>query len=219
MVSATVLLISLFYALLTAIGTWWLIYFNLRRTRALFSQTPLLDPATGLPLPPPPPGRYAHVPTPIFLLACLYGLSVVFGPIFAFLPFPAFFFGFIVTRPAAPILYLVFAILAGFISYGLLRLDPRARIATFVMMAIGAINIALSLLPWYQRRMYAYLQQIFDALHLPQPPAVQSTVNPYLGAIVGVIAGIAFTAYFAWALIKYRYAFQPGYPAPPPPSI
>jgi len=207
-----------FYVLLTAIGIWWLIYFNLRSTRDLFAGALRLDPETGHPIV-PTPGRFSHVPTPILVLGCFYLAATVCGPVMALLPFPAFLFGFIVERPAAPVVFLGIAVLSALVGAGLLRLDPRARIGALVMAAFGLVNISLSLLPWYQAKMQLYTLRITQTMHLPQPPPGQVLPNPYLMQSFGAIVGLLITAYFVWALMRYRSAFEPRIPTPPPPPL
>ncbi len=89
---------GLIYAAIAAIGAWWLVYFNLRSVKAFFlphyppqysSHSTQNPGASGLAsetwdgAPPPPmpyrtPGRFAHVPTSIVVLTCLFLLGTLF---------------------------------------------------------------------------------------------------------------------------------------------
>jgi hypothetical protein len=129
-----------FYAATATIGTWWLIYFNLRPTRELFHTSEFVFPLHST------SGDLPHRPTAITILACLFLFSAVCCCIMAFTPFPAFLLGFILPARSAHILYLVFALIAALVSFGLLKLQEYARFATiaFIFWASATFSSASS---------------------------------------------------------------------------
>ncbi|SFS11582.1 hypothetical protein SAMN05421771_1989 [Granulicella pectinivorans] len=197
---------GIFYALVAAVGVWWLVYFNLRATRALFTPQPLFD--SAYPPPPPlPPGPLEGIPTPILALSILYGISAVGTAIPAFLRFPAYLMGFIVTGFAAHVVYAVFTVLCGYVAYGLFRLDNRARITALAYSAFGAVHLGLNMLPSSQARMLVYLQQVNARMGVPPNPAT-TNLNASYQLFISVF-GLVLMAVVVWVLIRYRPAFKP----------
>ena len=151
------------FAVISAIGVWWLVYFNLRTTKAAFL-VPMLspyDPALAaypappyaidprifpdLPAPPPPyipppPGFFTNIPVAVIVIAVFFLFGALSCLPFSFVPIPGFFCGFIFTGFPVHLLYFTLAVLMGAIGYGLLRLDNRARLATYAMMLFGIVR-------------------------------------------------------------------------------
>jgi hypothetical protein len=152
--------LTAFYLFVSAIGVWWLIYFNLRAIRDLFSGTRFQIPSsTGIPASPNP------VPTPIKIIAVFLFIGSACCLLCLFLPFPAFFLGFILPLTATQVLYLALAALAAFAGYGLLRLKESARLLTMASLILGFCNVAMAALPWYQSRFQTYTpDHSFDAV-------------------------------------------------------
>lgn len=217
---------GLFYAAVAAVGVSWLIYFNHPTVRALFVP-PLSYPTTPYPpaypgqfvtpyqLPQRKPGRFDHVPTPITIIACLFLFSAVCCPLAAFLPFPAFMLGFILNRPASAILYIGVGVLGGFIGTGLLRLDNRARIAVMGFLGFGAVNMALSMLPWYQAQFRLYNQQVMEHFHFAGMPGIPTPY--YSGAYIVMLSSYSVILYGVvfYFIHRHRNAFL----TPPPPPL
>jgi hypothetical protein len=192
-----------FYLLVSAIGIWWLIYFNLRSIRELFSIAELQIPSsTGILSSPDP------IPTPIKIVAGFLLLGAVCCLLCVFLPFPAFLFGFTLPSAAAHILYVAFAVLAAFAGYGLLRLKESARLLSMAFLIFGFCNVAMAALPWYQSRFRTYTAQIIHSMPLmpgqPQPPLTYSSMPLLFSAFIGLILyGFVF-----WLLHRHRAAFK-----------
>lgn len=180
--------IAFFYACLAAVGIWWLVYFNRTKVKAFF-----VSPAVNAysqpaayrhPIDPtytPPqlrkPGRFANVPVGIVILACFFLLSTFTCVAIAFAPFPAFLLGFIVSGPAKYAVYLAFAACSGYIGYGLLHLDNRARIATLAFLGFGIVNMASLLLPSGRSHLLLYNQQLMQRWQIPEYPRRQCRVS------------------------------------------
>jgi hypothetical protein len=132
----------------------------------------------------------------------------------AIMPFPAFLLGFILTGATRFILYLTFAALCGYIGYGLLHLDNRARLATFAFLSFGLVNMVCLLLPWGRAQFLLYNQQIMHTFQFPGAPAPSTPELSYVtficcGVMVLVLDGLLF-----WLLQRHRDAFVQTPPAP-----
>ncbi len=111
------MVLAAIYLIIAAIGTWWLVYFNLRSTREPFSNSSI-DAASS--------SGFDRVPTAIKILGCFLLFSSLSCLLCALLPYPAFLLGFILPHAASHILYVGSAILVAFAGYGLLRLKEPA---------------------------------------------------------------------------------------------
>lgn len=207
-VSAVFLVITVFYLFIAAIGIWWLVYFNLQPVRNLFANASLLS------LPSASAGPFSRTPTAIKIISGFLLLGSVCCLLCIFLPFPVFFFGFILPPAAAHILYVSFAVISAFAGYGLLRLQESARLLTIGFLIFGSCNLALLALPWYQARLSQYTRQLSS--YVPtvpgqSPVSLTSTNTIYL---ICAIWGVVVYGVILWLLHRYRAAFRT--PAPPP---
>jgi len=192
-----------FNLLVSAVGVWWLIYFNLRPIRELFSIAEFQTPSSAGILAGPNP-----IPAPIKIVAGFLLLGAVCCLFCVFLPFPAFMFGFILPPTATHILYLAFATLAAFAGYGLLHLKESSRLLTMGFLLLGFCNMAMAALPWYHSRMQTYTAQIVNSIPVmpgqPRTPVTYSSMLLLVSAFVGLIVyGFVF-----WILIRHRAAFK-----------
>jgi hypothetical protein len=201
--SVVFFVMTAFYLLITAVGVWWLIYFNLRPVRELFSIAKFQIPSSNNILVIPDP-----VPTPIKIIAGFLFLGTASCLLCLFLPFPAFLFGFILPVVATHILYLAFGALAAFAGYGLLRLKESARLLTMAFLVLGFCNLAMVVLPQYQSRWQAYSAQIMHSmptmLGQAQPPVTYTSTLLIFSAFVGLIA----YGFALWLLHRHRAAFK-----------
>ena len=208
--SAVFLLLTVFYLLVSAIGVWWLVYFNLPAIRELFSSARIQTlSSAGIPASPDP------VPTAIKIVAVFLFIGAACCLLCLFLPFPAFFLGFILPLTATHVLYLAFAALSAFAGYGLLRLKESARLLTMAFLILGFCNVAMAALPWYQSRFQTYTAQIIHSMPVmpgqPQSPDTLSSISLLFSALVGLILyGFVF-----WLLHRHRAAFKTPPPAEP----
>jgi hypothetical protein len=208
-----------FFLLVSLIGVWWLVYFNLRRVRALFK--PKRYPMTGEHLSTAPdaelqlPVASTSTNTSVIevLVACLavlylFGAASAVG--MALLHFPLFFLGFIARGPAASAFSLALAALSVAIGIGLLRRRKAGWILAFAFQIVGAISSLLLLLPGNRATLARYQQEISQHMSsrfgLPAPtpnPAFQGTTMYALSGIVGVVIAAA----VIWLLIQARPYF------------
>jgi hypothetical protein len=215
--------IAFFYACLAAVGIWWLVYFNRTKVKAFFVSPAInvytqpaayrypIDPSYTAPTYTAPqlrkPGRFANVPVGIVILACFFLLSSLMCLVMSFAPFPAFLLGFIVSGPVKYAVYLAIAACSGYIGYGLLHLDNRARIATLALLGFGIVNTACMFLPWGRSNFLLYNQQLTQRWQLPGVPATPMPGLTYVSLIVSGLTGLAFSGFLIWLLQRHSDAF------------
>jgi hypothetical protein len=192
-----------FYLLITAVGVWWLIYFNLRSVREIFSiaKFEILSSTHTLVRPDP-------VPTSVKIIAGFLFLGAVCCLLCLFLPFPAFLFGFILPITATHILYLAIAALTAVAGYGLLRLKESARLLTMGFLILAFCNLVMAGLPWYQSRLQTYSALITHSMPVmpgqTQLPFTYSLTLLIFSAFVGLIV----YGFALWLLHRHRAAFK-----------
>lgn len=201
--SVVFFVMTIFYLLITAVGVWWLIYFNLRPVRELFSIANFEIPSSPHLLVSPDP-----VPTPIKIIAVFLFLGAVCCLLCLFLPFPAFLFGFILPVAATHILYLAFAALAVFAGYGLLRLNESARLLTMGFLFLGFFNLVMAALPWYQSRWQAYSSQIIHSMPMMAGQTLPSVTYSSTLFIFSAFFGLIIYGFTLWLLHRHRAAFK-----------
>jgi hypothetical protein len=201
-------IVGAFYGSMTAIGTWWLVYFNLRSTKELFHQRDRYDLTTGLLVPRVPSRR----PTAITILGVLMLLGAVSFSILAFLPLPALLFGMMLQPLGTHVFYGCFVLISALIGVGLLRLHPAARIAAIAYLLFGCINVPLSFLPSSQAQLHVYQERLLALI--PKPP--NGPPNAFHSSPIQVVLycsfGLILNIVMIWLLHYYRTAFN----APPP---
>lgn len=204
------------------IGVWWLVYFNLRRIRALFATRAtqvLPDPTVAMPMPvmtpvPIPAKRGRSVIETLMIgLAVLYVLGVA-GFIFnAVLQVPIFFLGFIFRGTAAMVLMLAFSVLNLWVGIGLLRRMKAAWVGAFVINGLGLLSILGLVLPSVRARMAAYQQEVMRSMFhgaLPAVPLNQLLQGPVY--VISALSGILTVGAVIWLLVLAKPLFEPGNP-------
>jgi hypothetical protein len=203
-----------FYFCVGLIGVWWLVYFNLRRVRAVFTAYGALR-RNGVASPPsmwidPNVQRHSAIGILVNCLAALYILGAVSGLVCAFLHLPLFFLGHIFHgTPAALFLLITSAIGIG-IATGLVRRMKVAWIAALVFNALGVISELALVVPANRAAIGSYQQEIFARMFHAFPMRSTIQLMPDQTIIIGAISGtLMFIAIF-WLLIRARSLFQPG---------
>ena len=222
------LTLGLFYTAIASVGVWWLVYFNRRSVKAYFLPTYAAQPnpyaystaaslATPgglgdpflpvLPLPPPPAGRFTHIPTSIKIIAILFFVSALGTAVFTFLPFPAFLAGFYLSGFAGHLLYFGYTLLMLLIGLGLLRLDNRARLGVYLLTALAVVNTAVMLTPWGRARFAAYNHTLQQQMHLPNTSALIDPASPVV-ILPGLVFALLFYGVVLLLIERHRTLFE-----------
>jgi len=138
---------------LMLVGIWWLVYFNLRRIRALFARngTPVqpelllytsLPPAQG-----PEASSRNVIEILLTCLAVLYLFGAASGIVMALTQFPLFFLGFTFRGVSGSVVALAFAIFNLGVGIGILRRVKLAWVAALAFQFVGLISTLLMFLP------------------------------------------------------------------------
>lgn len=192
-------IVAFIYGIVCAVGISWLVYFNRKRVREVF---------TGA------PGEAAESrrPLPISVLAVLSMIGAGCCLLAVFIPFPAAVFGWILYGWGKVALYLVFAGLEAAVGIGLWRLEEWGRRLALGVMALGLANSIVYLArPSLMVQYSAEVNRMIGSLQSPLPMESQTILySSSLG--FGVLISIAILA----VLIYYRGAFK--HPLEPPPN-
>lgn len=182
-------IIALFYAVVTAIGIWWLVYFNLRRVRTAFAGA----------------GALVESRRP-FLIAVFAVLLLVGAPAclaMAFVPLPAAFFGLAVHGWPKAAFYILCAGVDAAAGFGLWRMREWARRVALGVAAYGAANSAVYALR--PSLMVHYVAEVNQAVNVQQPPSSEpmQTVMYAASSTMSILLLIAVAA----MLHHYRARF------------
>lgn len=169
--------ISVFYLCLAVVGVWWLVFFTRPSVKEQF-----VDAATTI-----TPSRR---PLSITVIACLLLLGSISLLFSALIRIPALFFNQILTGWMATLLYLAYAAVCLYLGIGLLRLNPRARIAAVAYSTFGVIaGICTYTLPGAQQRITSLTVTMPGMLHGENPTPIP-TINPwFLCSVVLIVMG------------------------------
>jgi hypothetical protein len=184
----------LFYALVGALGIWWLVYFNRKQVRDIFA-------GAG--------GQIAESRRP-FLIALLAVLNLIGAAgclLMALLPLPLLLLGFILHGWQKTAICFAFAALQAAVGIGLWRLREWGRRLALAVMALAAVQCVVCVVrPSLLMRYNAELNRIMAPIQ-PQtlPPQFQTMM---LSVSFGF--SILFCVAIAAVLIHYGYAFQQG---------
>jgi len=180
------IVIAIVYGAFGVLGALWLYYFNRRSTCDAFGGTSTPD--GGRPLSISIIGWW-------FLLAGIGTITAI--P----LRMPGSLFVWVVTGWSAAVCYLVFSALSAYVGYGLLRLNPIARVIGICWLCFGAVNgVVFFALPGHDARIrnlmahFAWGQQ--SAPHAQFPP---------LFYILVMVIGVAVPL---WFLVTRKTAFE-----------
>lgn len=204
--------------LFTLVGVWWLVYFNLRRTRALFAANGPHQQPESLPQSPAPvegvwidpnKPRRSVIELLVICLAALYCFGALWGIVEAFVRFPVFFLGFTFRGNSASVAGLLMAAIELGLGVGLLRRMKPAWAVALAFNALGLIYTLFMLTPQYRAAMADYQQEMFRHTFsgaFPYPPPNQFMMGTiyFVSAIFGcLMVGVVF-----WLLIRARPLFE-----------
>lgn len=186
-----------FYGTLSAVGVWWLIYFNRKKVCDVFAGESIQAVQNRRP----------------FLISVVAVLSLIGGAsclLMAFLPFPGGFFGFILHGWQRAAVYLVFAALMIGAGVGLWKLEEWGRRLAMAIQVVGLAQYVVFLLrPSLLTDLIAEVNRTLNA-NQPQLPAKFQILMFDVSSGFGMLIVIA----FLWILIHYRNVFS--HPLAPP---
>jgi hypothetical protein len=202
-----------FYGVLSLIGAWWLVYFNLAPVRTAFAGTGQAametEPAASLGVAAQAPAGTPAWRIVIIVWACLMLVSVLYLPVVLFMHLPLFMFGVVFRGTAAAALMLAVVAVQLYLGAGLLR---KWKAAWYVALAWQVYTVAVFLsflLPGVWARLMAYEQEVqgrWGLAFTTSNTTVAIDQRPFMlmGAVVGGIFGAAIVALFTVALFKRR---------------
>jgi hypothetical protein len=183
--------ISVFYAIMCAIGVSWLVYFNRKKVRDVFAGVA---------------GQVVESPRP-FLISVIAVLSLIGGVaclLIAFLPLPVPFLGFMLHGWEKAAVYLAYTGLLAGAAVGLWLLQEWGRRLAIAVQVVGlAQYVAYLVRP---SLLTDYSAQMNQTMHISQPPASPQLQTMFYIPIFGF--GILFLLAILWVLVHYRGVFR-----------
>lgn len=180
--------IAAFYAVLTAIGVWWLVLFNLKSTQEYFAQAAASEPGAR-PLSVSAIGWYLSIGS-----LCLAAMAVM--------RVPAFVLGAVITGWRALAVYAVYAGAQILLGRGLLQMREWARVGSIGYFFLAVLNSGLSMAPPGLAARMQIVQREMPKLF----PAGASAPMPQPARLF-VAMGMVFCAVPVWFLVRRRGAF------------
>lgn len=142
-----------FYCALAAIGTWWLVLFNLPRSQPYFSS----------PVSTTEPVR----PLSITIISWYFLFGALCCLPMAIFRFPFMFMGIIFTEAGAVCVYLAFVAVQFYLGLGLLRLRERARVAGIAYFCLMLVSGIISLVPSRQQELMRQVRLAYSWMNQP----------------------------------------------------
>ncbi len=211
--------VALGYGVVGGIGVYWLVYFNLKRVRAVFAGTAIeLAGATGAFAGTPAQFPGASAPFAAALpqtvqsrrpfLISLYAVLNLIGAagclLMTVLPIPVVIFGFGLYGGQKTTLCLGFAAIQAAVGPGLWRLNEWARRLALAMTLLGAAQCGVYLVR--PSLILRYTEEMNRTMGLTQPPIPERFQTILMGGSFGFSILLCFA--IAAVLIHYRAAFK-----------
>jgi hypothetical protein len=201
--------VNILYGLLTALGLWWVVYFNLARVRILFTERGSLPGAAFAESPEPlrPRDRPSDI-TAARVIVLMYAVQVLFGAFMMLgltaLHLPFFFAGVLLHGEAAFFGYLLFVSIQIFVGIGLFRKLRPAYYVAIAIQLVWACSMLTLLAPSVRARVLLYSQEISSRMSMGQPtaspislPHLQAAIYVYVAILTVVLVGI-----YLWGLLR-----------------
>jgi len=192
-----------FYGLLSLIGAWWLVYFNLRPVGTAFAAgDPRLMEGRA------EPAGSAPWRVVIMVWAWLLLFGALFYPLAIWARMPLFLFGVVVRGTAATTVLLGLMVVQIVLGVGLLR---RWKVAWYVGVAAlvyWVAHVLSFLLPGAWARFVAYQQEVarFWGVTVTSPGETRYfSAAPFVAFSLAV--GVVIVLVLAWALVRQREDF------------
>jgi hypothetical protein len=196
--------VELFYAAISAIGIWWLVYFNRKAVREAFTG------ASGSP-------ALSRRPILITILAVLNFTGALMCTLMAMMPIPFGIFGLILHGWPKSFTLLTFAILIAVAGVGLWRLQEWGRRLVIALQCVNFFNFLFFLVR--PSVLQHYQEEVNRSMNIPQPQQFPAHFQSTIQIVSFAVGMLMILAIFA-VLHYYRSAFkQPPSPAPPQPEL
>lgn len=185
-----------FYALLAAIGIWWLILFTRRSVRMQFStdSSMLVDSV---------PNRRPRRPISITIIAWLMIVGAAFVPLNLWLHPPVPFLWMMLSGSWAALYTVTYAVVALYVGIGLLRLKPICRTMAIYLYSFFLFSSALFYAaPGRDARLHTLMN--WNPFSLPHPDFQIPITIPLISGFLGLGLLVALI-YF---LVKSKPAFE-----------
>lgn len=197
---------AVFYGLLSLVGAWWLVYFNLAHVREAFAgMTPVPAVAEGAVATGSPQAETPAWRIVIVVWACLMLVSVPFIPVMLFLHMPLFLLGWVIHGTAAMAVLLALILVQLYLGVGLLR---KWKAAWYVAMAWQVYAVAcfvVLLSPSVWARLMAYDREAMGRWGFSvATPGTTMIIDPLPFMRVGMVLGVLVVVLLTMALVRRR---------------
>jgi hypothetical protein len=179
-----------FYCGLAAIGTWWLVLFNLQRSQPYFSgPVTTSEPVRPLSI---------TIISGYFLFGALCCLPM------ALFRFPFMFMGIIFKEVGAVCIYLALVAVQLYLGLGLLRLSERARVTGIAYFCVMLVSGIISVVPSRQQELMRQMRLTYSWMNQPGQANYEFQHSWPFTLLMLLLAGLPI-----FFLIRRRAAFLP----------
>ncbi len=203
MLAATRIFMVVLYAILAALGGWWIYFFNKRSTKDQFLKVriPGLEGMPGGEVISP----YAR-PLSITLIAWWLLISGFIGVLGLSVNPPVFFLGYFFKGTYASVLMLALALVQSLIGFGLLKLRPWGRtLAIYYFQFLIFNSLTMVLIPGTQARFEQAMSEMLSDMQgtLGTPPSPM-----HVPIWFGVIFAVPLLSLLLWIVVSRKDVFQ-----------
>jgi hypothetical protein len=200
---ATRVFLVIFYAILAALGGWWLYFFNKRSTKDQFLKVkiPGLEGMPGAEV----ISSYAR-PLSITLIAWYLLISAFVGVLGLSMNPPVFFLGYFFKGTFASLLMLALALVQSLIGFGLMKLRPWGRtLAIYYFQFLIFNSLTMVLVPGTQAR---FEQAMNDMMQNMQGPSGTPPPLMHFPIWYGAIFAVPLLGLLLWIVVRRKDAFH-----------
>ena len=184
--------VAAIYGIVGGVGVFWLVYFNLKKVRAAFADTP---------------GEYVPGPRPLLIsmIAVLDMVGVLTMIVWLLLPFPGAFIVWILQGWQKAVFALSYAVVLAATAYGLWHLKEWGRRLAIAVQVVGLVQYTAFLL---RPSVFAnYNAQVQTAMKMPQQYQQSAQFNQEM-VIFSMGLGMLFLIAILFTLHYYRGKFR-----------
>jgi hypothetical protein len=195
----------IFYALMTALGVWWLYFFNSRPVKDQFRAPGAQAPSSPSPWVPAGLASTSALPKrpiSITIIAYLSLFGACLLPIFQLTHIPMMFMGIFYTGWKASLIIMGFMTVQILMAFGLLKLEPWGRSLAIYYFNFAIFNSLISvILPGAQARFDEAAVMMQGSVGLPASPAK-------FPIWTGLLFGLPLIAIQLWFVVTRKQAFE-----------